>query len=268
MVHIALMSFIPGALSWYEPAIDPSKIPRDDAILRFGESESSNTGEYSPGHTDERVTENQQDNDPDISLSDIDERINEYPSKEILPPQVRSIPIADDVEAKIEKVRELTKAFNKKIGTENVSGIHDREAWNKFYEYLKLNFKDFLIDGHLSIELHIRYVLCCYVVAFIPAEFAFLFPASYKIFIPKRAMKVPILGDAIKGIDRFLTFVSDRSSKTFIITFYVGRQNSLVEDIEFIKRVPDLIFTNPIEILREILKFEIRSEGYDNKKEL
>ncbi|KMV65953.1 hypothetical protein M970_060520 [Encephalitozoon cuniculi EcunIII-L] len=266
MAPIILAAFGLKILSWYEPAVDVSKIPRDDMVLKLQESESTNDREYAGLGKD--AQEALSNPDPDLSLSDVEEKINEYPPREITSKQDRSIPIADDVKIKTDKVDELTKAFNKKIGTTKVSGIHDKEAWNRLYEYLRLNFKDFLIDGHLSIELHIRYVLCCYVVAFIPGQFAFLFPAFYKVFIPKRAMKVPILGDALREIDRFLTFVSDRSTKTFIITFYVGRQNSLVEDLEFIKRVPDLIFSDPMAILRELLKFEIRSEGYSSKKEL
>lgn len=266
MLLVVLVALVPPALAWYEPAIDASKLPRDDLAFRPQDSESTNNNEYTSkgGQAPEALS----NPDPDLSVSDIEEKINEYPAREIVSAQDRSIPVADDAQVKRDKIDELTKAFNKKIGTTKVSGIHDRDAWNRLYNHLKLNFKDFMINGHLSIELHIRYVLCCYVVAFIPAQFAFLFPAFYKVLIPKKAMKVPILGDALRGLDRFLTFVSDRSTKTFIITFYFGRQNSLVEDIEFVKRVPDLIFTDPLAILRELLKFEIRSEGYDNKKEL
>lgn len=254
-----LFIVIAEILCWYEPADVKSMMllrPENDS------SEKEGYGGRKPEPQMER------DSGVDLSVSDVEERINEYPPRKILR-QDKFIPVADEVEMKRRKMDELKRALNKELGTDSlVHGLHDRDMWRKLHGYLSLHFKDFMIDGHLSIELHIRYVLCCYIVAFIPAQFAFFFPAFYSMLIPKRAYKVPVLGDALRGLERFLKFVSDNSTKTFIITFYFGRQNSLVEDIEFIKRVPDLIFSDPLAILREVLKFEIRSEGYDNKREL
>lgn len=267
LIFIALVT---GVAGWYEPVTDLNK--EFDADRRFLiaplETESSAEDEYTSRRVQDGGLGSQYNPEPDLSLSEIDERINEYPPRQILS-QDKFIPIADDAERKLKKMEELKKALNKKLGTDGlISGLHDKDMWKRLHRYLTLNFKDFMLDGHLSIELQIRYVLCCYVVACIPAQFAFFFPASYGIIIPTKARRIPILSDALKGLDRFLKFVSDKSTETFIITFYFGRQNSLLEDIDFIKKIPDLMFTDPLAILRELLKFEIRSEGYDNKKEL
>lgn len=268
MVPVLFAALMAVVACWYEPVTDvndefnadktfQSLVDSSSAEEDYTSKSPSSTARSSPGYPE-----------LELSLSDIDERINEYPPKDIVS-QDRFIPIADDVEKKVGKMDELKKALNSKLGTDGlISGLHDKDMWKKLHKYLELNFGDFMIDGHLSIELHIRYILCSYVVVFIPAQFAFFFPAFYTIFIPKKAYKIPVVGDALRGLDRFLKFVSDRSTKTFIITFYFGRQNSMVEDIEFIKRIPDLIFTDPLAILRELLKFEIRSEGYSNKQEL
>lgn len=254
-------------IGWYEPVTDLNdEFNADRAFHPRMYDDSSYLNEYKPQGT--RAQDGQDDRDADISLSDISEVINEYPQKD-LSYQDKFIPIADDVKRKIDKMDELKDAINNKLETDGfVSGLHDRDAWNRLHKFLTLNFRDYIIDGHLSVELHIRYILCCYVVAFVPAEFAFFFPAFYDVFVPKKAHKIPILCDLLRGLDRFLKFVSDSSRKTFIITFYVGRRNSLLEDIDFIKKIPDLLFTDPLAILRELLKFEIRAEGYNNKKEL
>lgn len=177
---------------------------------------------------------------------------------------------ADDIADKVSEMDAMKDKLNKALGSDgNVGSLVDKNLWKKLHDHIVLNFPKLSIDGHLGIQLHIRYFLCCYIVAFIPAEFAFFFPGVYKRLIPKKAYKVPILGDALIELETFLRFVRLESKTSFIITFFLGRRNSVIEDLKFLLKVPDKIFSDPMFILREVLAFEIRAEGYkDYKKNL
>lgn len=174
---------------------------------------------------------------------------------------------SDDIQSKEDILNELSKKFNETFDLDgHVSSLSDKNMWERFHNYIKLNLGDFLIDGHLSIELQIRYVLCSYIIAFIPGQFAFVVPGFYTYLIPKEAHKIPIVKDALKGLKKFFRFTKDTSRESLFITFYFGRANSISEDIDLILRIPDLILNDPITLIREILSFRIKAEGYDPNK--
>lgn len=173
----------------------------------------------------------------------------------------------DDIQNKEDTLNELSKKFNEAFDLdEDVSSLVDKNMWERLHNYIKLNLKDFLIDGHLSIELQIRYVLCSYIIALIPAQFAFVVPGFYTYLIPKKAHKIPIVKDALKGLKTFFRFTKATSRESLFITFYFGRANSVSEDIDLILRIPDLILNDPVTLIRELLSFRIKAAGYDPKK--
>jgi hypothetical protein len=245
VVAIALLTSV---CSWYEPVLNrgiEDKLERPSSEMNEYEMEP---GAMKPGD--------------DMSKSEMDDVLNEYPPRPIGYNDDQT-PGAEDALAKTKELDDLKKALNERLGTEDyISGLHDKDSWRKLHDYLKTNWELFAIDGKFSIPLEIRYVLCCYVILFIPGEFGFFIPGFYKVLIPRSAKKIEIINNALEGLDRFLKFVRKRSKETFLISFHFGRKNTLREDIEFIKRVPDLIFTEPMAIVREVLKFEIRADGY------
>lgn len=177
------------------------------------------------------------------------------------------VPPADDIIGKSEKLDEMKKKLNEALGTdEDVKGLTDKDLWRKLHDYLVLNFGDFLVDGHLGIEMHIRYFFCCYIVVFLPAQITFFVPAVFFKWIPRSAYKTPIINEALKSLETFLKFARKKSETTFLVTFVVGRKNTLKEDLRFILEIPKKIFTDPAFIVREFLGFEIRAEGYNEYK--
>ncbi|KAF7682529.1 hypothetical protein TCON_2247 [Astathelohania contejeani] len=173
---------------------------------------------------------------------------------------------------KIEKINKMKDLLNEGLSLDDddmISGIHDKKAWNELYEFLKLNINDFMVDGHLMIQLQIKYIMCCFIIMFLPANFAFFFPAAYNKLLPKKIYKISVIGDALKEFEKFLSFVKSKHETSFITTFYFGRKNSLLEDLEFVSKIPDKIFSDPVYIFRELLGFEITSDGYlDYKNKL
>ncbi|EOB14101.1 hypothetical protein NBO_38g0012 [Nosema bombycis CQ1] len=178
-----------------------------------------------------------------------------------------SISPSEEAQKKVKDLESLAKRINESYDLgDTVSSLTDKNMWERLHKYIKNHLKDFLIDGHLSIELQIRYVLCSYIIAFIPGQFAFVIPGFYTFLIPKKAHKIPIVSDALRGLKAFLRFSKDTSRESLFITFYFGRANSIAEDIDFILKIPDLIVNDPIAIIRELLAFRIKANGYDPVK--
>ncbi|KAF9764470.1 hypothetical protein NGRA_0550 [Nosema granulosis] len=174
---------------------------------------------------------------------------------------------AEDIQTKQETLDDLAKKFNEAFDLDgNVSSLTDKDMWKRMHDYIKLNLKDFLFDGHLSIELQIRYVFCSYIIAFIPAQFAFVVPGFYTYLIPKKAHKIPIVKDALRGLKTFFRFTKATSRESLFITFYFGRANSISEDLDLILRIPNLIMNDPVSLIRELLAFRIKAAGYDPEK--
>lgn len=164
-------------------------------------------------------------------------------------------------------IEDLAKKLNDKLDLKNeIAGLSNDKAWNGLYKHFEMNFGNYCIDGKLSIQLHIRYFLCCYVILFIPGEFAFFYPALWPRLIPDFILSHDIMKDAITELRVFQNFVKAESSKSLLITFYFGRQNSVLEDLLFLLKIPSLIFSDPLAIVRELSMFEIKSEGYKDYK--
>ncbi|WUR02069.1 putative SP-containing protein [Vairimorpha necatrix] len=166
-----------------------------------------------------------------------------------------------------DKLNEFNNSLNEILNLEQtVNSLTDKDMWKNLHDYIIKNWDKFFIDGHFSIQLQLRYVLCSYVIAFIPGQFAFCIPGFYTYLIPKKAYKVPILSDALLGVKKFFKFCKKTSRDKLFVTFYFGRANSLQEDLEFIKKIPEMIVNNPIGIIRELLSFSVKAEGYDPTK--
>lgn len=174
------------------------------------------------------------------------------------------LPQSGDALLTNEKLEDFNKAYTKALKLEgSISSITDKDMWERLHKYIINNWGKFLIDGHFSIGFQIRYVMCSYVIAFIPGEFAFVIPGFYTYLIPKKAYNVPIISDALKGLKKFFKFCKKTSRDKLFITFYFGRSNSIQQDLDFIKNIPVMITNNPLGILRELLGFRIKAEGYN-----
>lgn len=164
------------------------------------------------------------------------------------------------LQAQRDKIAKLLK-------TEDVYKVTSSEFWRKIYNYIVENLEKLMENGYFSIPFLMRYSFCAHIVVFIPQEAAFVFPGFYKIFIPKQAYKIKILKDALEELDRFLEFIKKKSKNELLITVFFGRSGNPKEDLAFILEIPNYIRTDPIKILRWILKFEFKANGYNNQQE-
>lgn len=177
-----------------------------------------------------------------------------------LPP----VPQSEDASMTQEKLEDFTKKFNDALQLDDVvKPITDKDMWKRLHDYIISHWDKFFIDGHLSVALELRYIMCSYVIAFIPGQFAFVIPGFYTYLIPKQVYKIPIISDALRGVKRFFKFCKKTSRDKLFLTFYFGRANSLKQDLEFLKRIPDMIKNNPVGIIRELLAFSIKADGYN-----
>lgn len=241
-----------------------------NAFYFFTNKPTDNTKEFDRFLEGDSSEEQSNSEDPtplerDEPVSDEKELLDDLEAIKIEDPS--TISPSEDVQAKVETLGDIATRFNEVHGLKKgVSSLTDKNMWKRLHAYIKLNLGDFLINGNLSIQLEIRYILCCYVIAFIPGQFAFVVPGFYTYLIPKKAHTIPIVSDGLKGLKAFFRFAKDKSRESLFITFYFGRANSISEDIDFILRIPDLLVHDPVSLLREFLKFKIKAEGYDSLK--
>lgn len=178
--------------------------------------------------------------------------------------------IDSSLEEKLSKTEELdlmAKKLNRLIEDDSlIKPVTDKEIWTRLYEFLKENLDEFMIDGHLGVEMHIKYIFCVYVVAFIPAEFVFAFPAFLPKLLPKKAFKIPVVRDILEEMTNFLKFIRFRSKKTLIIPFFIGKKNSVLEDLELIKKIPELIYDDPEKLFKSLFALKVNAKGYDDFK--
>lgn len=179
----------------------------------------------------------------------------------------REVPkVTEEAENK-KYIEDLTEKLNKSLGLNGeISSLTNEKSWEKLYKHFETNFGDYFVDGKFSIPLHIRYFMCCYIIIFIPGEFAFFYPAMWPELIPDAVLTNEIMKSVLSELRLFQKFVKKKSTKTLLVTFYFGRKNSMLEDLKFIINIPFLIFSDPLVIVRELLSFELKSEGYEDFK--
>lgn len=197
--------------------------------------------------------------DKEIQDDFLDAKLNNF--------EIPPLSQAEDIAQTNKILEDFSKMFQETFDLGNtVSPINDKNMWKRLHDYINSHLKDFFVDGSFSIQLQIRYVMCSYVIAFIPGQFAFVIPGFYTYLIPKRAYSIPLLSDALLGMKKFFKFCKNTSRDSLFITFYFGRKNSVQDDIKFILKIPELISTDPMAIIRELLEFRIKAEGYDPNK--
>lgn len=175
--------------------------------------------------------------------------------------------ILQDIENK-KYYDDLTKKMNESLGLEDeVKSFLDTRLWERLYEYIQKHIGDFIIDGRLSIQLHIRYFLCTFIVAFIPGEFVILYPTVWIRLVPTALLKEDFFKRTFTSLRIFQDFVKERGKKEFLITFYFGRANTLLEDLKFLAKIPFMILSDMRGLISELINFEIRSEGFEEYKE-
>ncbi|TBU04479.1 hypothetical protein CWI36_0758p0020 [Hamiltosporidium magnivora] len=204
---------------------------------------------------------------PQASDSEYQSEMNELYPKKILYNDSPILAKSEVAQNKINEFDKQTFELNKKLGTSGeITSLSNKEKWNGLFSHFFNNLDKYLINGNLIIVLNIRYSMCVYIIAFIPADFIFFIPASYKKLLPKKAYEIPIFSDGLKEFNKFLQFVKEKSEKEFIITFVLGRQGTAIDDLKMLATLPAKIFSDPMTVLREILAFSIRSEGYEDFK--
>lgn len=256
MIYIIYLGIL---YAWFSPL---NKIDEDiDIIDPYLNKESDTEDQENP------ITNyKEKDNNSDSSSSN-KELFDDIGSNKIKENSSIKIPQAEDALLTEKKLDEFHKIFTEALELKDtVSSITDKDMWKRLYDYIAKNLPKFFVDGHFSIAFEIRYVMCSYVVANIPGQFAFVIPGFYTYLIPRKAYTIPIISDGLKGIKKFFKFCKQTSKNQLMITFYIGRENSALEDLKFILEIPHLIINNPLGILRELLGFRVKAAGYDPDK--
>lgn len=172
---------------------------------------------------------------------------------------------AQEGSARTRRLEEQRDRLAKHLQTDSISALTDKDMWRRMHKYISANMPAHLDNGYFSISLVVQHIPCVFVFACIPAEVVVPLPSAYRFLIPRKAYGVPALKELLVGVGRFLAFVKKKSKKTFMITFYVGRTDNFAEDLDFLLEIPSLIKNDPIKILRWLLKFEVKADGYSSK---
>lgn len=143
----------------------------------------------------------------------------------------------------------------------SVPTINNKKAFKKLHDWIMLHFDDLALNGRLAISLEIRYFMCTYIVAFIPAQFAFFFPRALVSVIP--ATDKPVISDFVKALKTFLDFVKANESGELFITFSIGRTFNLKNDFDFILSIPKKILSDPLYLLKQALMFDLKAAGLE-----
>ncbi|KAI4291621.1 hypothetical protein PAPHI01_0895 [Pancytospora philotis] len=230
-------------LGWFfSVALQAARPVSEHNVLQS--SESSDVFRERPDKADQLLALN------DVSLGDDALDPHEYKSAAVT---------AAANNAQLDAQRDRLAAY---LGVDEVSSLTSPDLWQRIHDWLMANWDSIVTEGYLGITLHVRYNFCLYIIMLIPAEAIFPLPSAYTFLVPRRAKRVPVISDFLKRLEEFLKFVKKRSGEQFLIPFTIGRRFSAKEDLSFVLRIPALISTDPIQVIRWFLDFELKADGF------
>lgn len=162
-----------------------------------------------------------------------------------------------EAQMKKDKLDKQVEALKKVLGEKNLVSLTDSDFWNKLYNYIKINIDKFLKNGHLGFSFPVRYNFCLFVIPIIPAQSALVFPAFYKFLIPPKVKKIEMVAKFLNEFDGHLRTIKKKSSTQLLVTVYLKRKGNFKEEIEMIRKIPDLIVQDPAQLLRWVFNFAI-----------
>ncbi|ELQ74369.1 hypothetical protein THOM_2732, partial [Trachipleistophora hominis] len=171
--------------------------------------------------------------------------------------------ISEETERMHTDLNSMADYINDQLGLpkDAVPSINNKKAFKRLYDWLMLHFDDLALNGRIAISLEIRYFMCAYIVAFLPAQFAFFFPRALVKIIP--STDKPIIGDFVKSLKTFLDFVKANEQGELFITFSVGRSFNSKRDFDFILAIPKKIISDPLYVLQQALMFDLKAAGLE-----
>lgn len=160
-------------------------------------------------------------------------------------------------------LKSMEKYINNKLKLpkRSIPNINHRGNFEKLHDWLVLHLPDLTFNGRIAITLKIRYLLCTYIVAYLPAQWAFFFPRIIITKAPKT--KVKLMDDFMDSFRVFLDFVKENSNKQLFVTFSIGKVINVKEELQFIKEIPNKILKDPIYIVRHVLNFDLKADGLE-----
>lgn len=140
---------------------------------------------------------------------------------------------------------------------DEVYSLTSTKLWEKIYNYIVEHLNEFLENNQLSFKMHIRYNFCFYVIPLLPTEYFVVFPSFYKYFIPYKYRNEKAILNFTNGIDGFLKEIKNRRYKEILTVFYVKRSGTAKDEIEMIKKIPEMIKNEPMALIRWIMGFKV-----------
>lgn len=160
-----------------------------------------------------------------------------------------------------QRVDDHAEKLNKLLDSNSIYSLTSSDLWNRIYEYLVEHLDEFLKNGNLFFKIHMRYSLCTYIMPLLPTDYILVFPSFYKILIPSKFKKIKAVSDFLKSLDKFFTLVKQRSKTEILPTFVFKRSGSLKDDLIVIKRIPELIKTNPSSLVSWLFNFTVEKQS-------
>ena len=154
------------------------------------------------------------------------------------------------------KMKVHARDLNAGLGTKNLASMHSRAPWNKLYEYIRANWSLLVKDGFIGLPIQAKYLWCTFIFIQIPAEVAVPFPRVALKWIAKT--KSEAVQTIIKKANVFFDKIIERTKEEFLTTIVIGRPFSFEDDLEFIKRIPQLLKNNPLDVLKWLAKIDYR----------
>lgn len=157
---------------------------------------------------------------------------------------------------KQEKLEKQAQALRKILKAKNIHPITSHNLWEQIYKYIEKHIVEYLENSHFSFSFPIRYGFCSFIIPLTPIEKTLIFPAFYKFLIPKKLTKIKLVEDFVKSFDNFLNMIKKKSQTELLITVTLKRETNGLKDLEMIKKIPDLVKSDPLKIIAWAFDFK------------